>query len=118
MNNIVSRTVCTTVILLAISSLSYGKCTLEAGAIPEIPDAHVATLQEMQAARNRVAQYMEAANDFVKCTRGRNDRRTPQVITKTRKLAKYFNRANKIFAARVANDPSITHDPQQLLVQK
>ncbi|MEE8057253.1 MAG: hypothetical protein V3T17_05385 [Pseudomonadales bacterium] len=108
--------VTTAVILLATSSLSYGRCTLDVGAIPSVPDAQTATLQEMLEARNNVSHYVDTASDFIICADGSKDRRTPLVLEKIRKLAKNFNHANKVFSSRVAKDPSLLYDSNQKMV--
>lgn len=111
------KAVCTALILMATSSLSYGKCKLTAGAVPDVPDATSASLQQMLTARQEVKTYMEASRDFVMCAQGRGDRRTDRVMKKMHRLSKKFNIANKTFSERVAKDPSILSNPEQMVAQ-
>ena len=112
------RVFCTAVILIATSPLSYGKCKLEAGAVPDVPDAAVVGLHEMLEARANVTQYMQSAGDFVRCAQGRGDRRTSRVMKKMHRLSKNFNRANVIFSERVTQNPALLNQPEQMIAQQ
>ena len=106
------------IILLASSSLTYGKCKLDIGPVPDLPDANVASLQEMLEARADANNYMVAAKSFVECSNGRGDRRTTKVLKRMHRLANGFSKANVIFSERVANNPGLLHKPEQMVAQK
>ena len=110
--------ICAAAILIATSPLSYGKCKLDAGSTPELPDAHVASLQQMLDARANISHYMDASASFVRCAEGRGDRRTNKVLKKMHRLAKKFKQANTVFSERVAKDPSILSTSGQMVASK
>jgi len=106
-----------TAILLTASSTAFGKCKLQTGPTPTLPDPEVATLEEMLTARQAVATYIEAGTEFIRCAELRGDNRAHRVIRKMKRVAKKFQNANHHFSERVAKNSELLNNSDQVASQ-
>ena len=106
-----NKVIYTAVILLATSSLSYGKCRQEIKTLPEIPSAASATTADFNLAKAEIIQYSNSAKSFARCSQTENNKRShkrgDRALWKLDKVSKQYNEAYKQFAQRLQSQPNL-----------
>jgi hypothetical protein len=104
-------------VLVSLSSVSYGKCKLAIKNTPTLPDAHTANFKEMAQARIQVEEYLISSKTFIACSNKVNQqgRRTTRVMKSTQKLIAKYNKASNIFSTRAQTDPTLLKKPDPMI---